>query len=117
MIPVALQAVPGIVEMSPGVRSCMIEYDQRVLPLAQLLSLLEATEKALPSVRALPTCPMDPHQCAIRHSSRTCIPPFPGLGLQRFVPAANMLIGCREGLDIETGWKRASAPLVKAVPV
>lgn len=47
-----LQAVPGIVETSPGVRSCMIEYDQRVLPLGELLSLLEATERALPSVRA-----------------------------------------------------------------
>lgn len=46
------QAVPGIVETSPGVRSCMIEYDQRVLPLGELLSLLEATERALPSVRA-----------------------------------------------------------------
>ena len=46
-----LQAVPGIVETSPGVRSCMIEYDQRVLPLRELLSLLEATERALPSVR------------------------------------------------------------------
>lgn len=30
----------------------MIEYDQRVLPLGELLSLLEATERALPSVRA-----------------------------------------------------------------
>ena len=48
----SLQAVPGIVETSPGVRSCMIEYDQRVLPLSKLLSILEATEKALPSVRA-----------------------------------------------------------------
>jgi len=46
----------------------MIEYDQRVLPLAQLLSLLEATEKALPSVRTLPICPKNPLQHAIRPS-------------------------------------------------
>ncbi|KAK9905055.1 hypothetical protein WJX75_008745 [Coccomyxa subellipsoidea] len=51
------KAVPGIVETSPGVRSCMIEYDQRVLPLGELLSLLEATERALPSAQdqVLPT--------------------------------------------------------------
>ncbi len=53
-----MQAVPGIVETSPGVRSCMIEYDQRVLPLGELLSLLEATERALPSVRAPFTQPL-----------------------------------------------------------
>lgn len=51
-----MQAVPGIVETSPGVRSCMIEYDQRVLPLAQLLNVLEAVEKELPSV-----CPLMPN--------------------------------------------------------
>lgn len=36
----------------------MIEYDQRVLPLGELLSLLEATERALPSVRAPFTQPL-----------------------------------------------------------
>lgn len=34
----------------------MIEYDQRVLPLAQLLNVLEAVEKELPSV-----CPLMPN--------------------------------------------------------
>ena len=48
------QAVPGLLETSPGVRSCMIEYDQRLLPLAQLLSILEQVEAELPSVRAQP---------------------------------------------------------------
>ncbi|KAK9838176.1 hypothetical protein WJX81_006705 [Elliptochloris bilobata] len=38
---------PGLLETSPGVRSCTIEYDQRVLPLAELLELLEAADRAL----------------------------------------------------------------------
>jgi hypothetical protein len=49
--PCQQQAVPGLLETSPGVRSCMIEYDQRVLPLARLLALLEQVEAELPSVR------------------------------------------------------------------
>ena len=49
---VYLQAVPGLLETSPGVRSCMIEYDQRVLPLAKLLALLEQVEGEMPSVSA-----------------------------------------------------------------
>ena len=48
-----MQAVPGIIESSPGVRSCMIEYDQRILPLSQLLETLEKIDKALPAVRSL----------------------------------------------------------------
>lgn len=42
--------MPGIVESSPGVRSCMIEYDQRVLPLAKLLDTLETIDRELPAV-------------------------------------------------------------------
>ncbi len=45
-----MQAVPGIIESSPGVRSCMIEYDQRVLPLSKLLDTLESVDRELPSV-------------------------------------------------------------------
>ena len=52
-----MQAVPGIVESSPGVRSCMIEYDQRVLPLSQLLETLESIDRELPAVSdPLHTC-------------------------------------------------------------
>ncbi len=47
-----LQAVEGLVETSPGVRSCMIEYDQRVLPLSTLLHILLKTEQQLPKVFA-----------------------------------------------------------------
>ena len=43
----ALQKIEGLLETSPGVRSCMIEYDQRILPLAKLLHILEDAEKAL----------------------------------------------------------------------
>ena len=47
-----LQGVEGLVETSPGVRSCMIEYDQRVLPLSKLLHILLKTEQDLPQVLA-----------------------------------------------------------------
>ena len=59
---VPTQAVPGLLETSPGVRSCMIEYDQRVLPLAKLLQLLEAVEAELPPVMPslLPSCSSEP---------------------------------------------------------
>ena len=47
------QGIQGLVETSPGVRSCMIEYDQRVLPLATLLQTLLQTEQQLPKVHNL----------------------------------------------------------------
>ncbi|CAK0782570.1 hypothetical protein CVIRNUC_005782 [Coccomyxa viridis] len=49
--------IPGIIETSPGVRSCMIEYDQRILPLSELLTILGKIDKELPAARdqILPT--------------------------------------------------------------
>ncbi|KAL3134817.1 hypothetical protein ABBQ32_007791 [Trebouxia sp. C0010 RCD-2024] len=44
----ANQKVEGLVETSPGVRSCMIEYDLRVLPLTSLLKTLLDAEQHLP---------------------------------------------------------------------
>ena len=44
------QKVEGLVETSPGVRSCMIEYDQRVLSLTSLLKTLLDAERQLPDV-------------------------------------------------------------------
>ena len=60
-----MQAVPGIIESSPGVRSCMIEYDQRVLPLAQLLDALEAIDKKLPAVSGLPHLELPVRECSL----------------------------------------------------
>lgn len=40
----AAASVPGLIETSPGVRSVMIEYDQRVLPLGQLVELVQRAE-------------------------------------------------------------------------
>lgn len=39
---------PGILDLTPGIRSLQIHYDSRVLPQAELLALLVATEKAFP---------------------------------------------------------------------
>ena len=50
MVCCCLQKVKGLVETSPGVRSCMIEYDQRVLPLRTLLKTLLEAERQLPDV-------------------------------------------------------------------
>lgn len=39
------QGVEGLVETSPGVRSVMIEYDQRRLPLPRLLQVCQHREQ------------------------------------------------------------------------
>lgn len=41
--------IDGLVETSPGVRSVMIEYDQRRLPLSKLLQILDDAEKHMVS--------------------------------------------------------------------
>ena len=42
------QALPGIVDLTPGIRSLQIHYDNRVLPLRALLAALERAESELP---------------------------------------------------------------------
>jgi urea carboxylase len=41
---------PGVIELTPGIRSLQIHYDSRVLPLEQLLEVLIAAEESLPPV-------------------------------------------------------------------
>ncbi|MGB9129107.1 MAG: urea carboxylase [Thiobacillus sp.] len=43
-------AVPGILDLTPGIRSLQVHYDSRVLPLSVLMELLRAAEKALPAI-------------------------------------------------------------------
>jgi urea carboxylase len=43
-------AVPGILDLTPGIRSLQVHYDSRVLPLSRLMELLLAAEKALPAI-------------------------------------------------------------------
>lgn len=43
-------AVPGILDLTPGIRSLQVHYDSRVLPLTKLMELLLATEQALPAI-------------------------------------------------------------------
>ncbi|HEY5895353.1 MAG TPA: urea carboxylase [Chthoniobacterales bacterium] len=42
------EKLPGIIDLTPGIRSLQIHYDSRVLPLAGLIQLLEAAEGQLP---------------------------------------------------------------------
>jgi urea carboxylase len=44
------QALPGIVDLTPGIRSLQIHYDSRVLALETLLARLKTAEGALPPV-------------------------------------------------------------------
>ncbi|HYH22292.1 MAG TPA: urea carboxylase [Azospirillum sp.] len=46
----AAQALPGIIDVTPGIRSLQIHYDNTVLPLPTLLDRLVAAEDALPAV-------------------------------------------------------------------
>ncbi len=43
-------AVPGILDLTPGIRSLQVHYDSRVLPLQKLMDLLLDAEKALPAI-------------------------------------------------------------------
>jgi urea carboxylase len=43
------QNIPGVVDLTPGIRSLQVHFDGR-LPLARLLDLLVAAEKELPSI-------------------------------------------------------------------
>ncbi|SCC91154.1 Urea carboxylase [Thiomonas sp. X19] len=42
------QHLPGIIDLTPGIRSLQIHYDNRVLPLPDLLQVLQRAEAALP---------------------------------------------------------------------
>ena len=44
------EAIPGILDLTPGIRSLQVHYDSRVLPLARLMELLLAAEKQLPTI-------------------------------------------------------------------
>ncbi len=43
-------AVPGILDLTPGIRSLQVHYDSRVLPLDKLMEVLLAVEKLLPAI-------------------------------------------------------------------
>jgi urea carboxylase len=45
--------VPGVIDLTPGIRSLQVHYDSRVLPQAALLELLRATEQRLPAIDEL----------------------------------------------------------------
>jgi hypothetical protein len=47
----AAAKAPGLVETNAGVRSCMIEYDQRSLALPQLLQLIQKADASIGDVK------------------------------------------------------------------
>jgi len=44
------QALPGIIDLTPGIRSLQVHYDAHLLPQAQLLETLKLAESALPAI-------------------------------------------------------------------
>jgi urea carboxylase len=42
--------LPGIIELTPGIRSLQVHYESRVLPLARLIDALRAAERSLQSI-------------------------------------------------------------------
>ena len=44
------QHLPGIVDLTPGIRSLQVHYDNRVLPLKNLMTALQAAESELPAI-------------------------------------------------------------------
>jgi urea carboxylase len=45
--------LPGIIELTPGIRSLQVHYESRVLPLARLLEALHEAERSLASIDEL----------------------------------------------------------------
>ncbi|HWJ35307.1 MAG TPA: urea carboxylase [Steroidobacteraceae bacterium] len=43
-------SLPGIIELTPGIRSLQVHYESRVLPLTRLLEVLAAAEESLASI-------------------------------------------------------------------
>ena len=43
-------APPGIVDLTPGIRSLQVHYDSRMLPLERLLDVLSTGEQSLPAI-------------------------------------------------------------------
>ena len=46
-------ALPGVIDLTPGIRSLQIHYDSRLLPLEQLLDALVSAEASLPAVEEM----------------------------------------------------------------
>ncbi len=44
------EAIPGILDLTPGIRSLQVHYDSRRLPLDRLMDLLLAVERQLPAI-------------------------------------------------------------------
>ncbi|HEY9641619.1 MAG TPA: 5-oxoprolinase/urea amidolyase family protein, partial [Coleofasciculaceae cyanobacterium] len=45
--------IPGLIDLTPGIRSLQLHYDSRILPLRQLLDTLIAAEAQLPAIEEM----------------------------------------------------------------
>ncbi len=48
-----VDAIPGILDLTPGIRSLQVHYDSRELPLNKLMELLLAVERQLPAIEEM----------------------------------------------------------------
>ena len=48
-----VRALPGVIDLTPGIRSLQIHYDPRTLPTRKLLDTLRAIEAELPAIESL----------------------------------------------------------------
>jgi urea carboxylase len=53
MLALEAQALPGIIDLTPGIRSLQIHYDSRILPLETLLALARQEEATLPPIEEM----------------------------------------------------------------
>jgi len=65
-------APAGLVETNAGVRSCMIEYDQRIMPLPSLLAAIKEADAAIGNVHVRPSPVLQPSDVIEHCTGLTC---------------------------------------------
>ena len=100
----ATQDIKGLVETSPGVRSCMVEYDQRQLPLRKLLDILLKTEQQLPKVGYCTSCALRMQIVCCPHMYRMALT----------VPSSNSILMHHA---MEKGMEKTQIPRLSGLPM
>jgi urea carboxylase len=53
MLEIEARAVPGLVDLTPGIRSLQVHYDPELMPLGELLGVLKQIEAELPGIEEM----------------------------------------------------------------